>query len=61
MKIFNWQLLGGSRNLQDEIETYNKKTSQESMQVSLPVTHYIGDMDPEEVSFCIQAGTQIEQ
>jgi hypothetical protein len=29
--------------------------------VTLAVTHYIGDMEPEEAIFCSQAGTPVER
>ena len=34
---------------------------EESMGLTLAVTHYIGDLEPEENTFCIQAGTPVEQ
>ena len=46
------QLMGLGRwvNLQDETETWDKVSAQESMWVALAVTHYIGYMEPEEVT-----------
>jgi hypothetical protein len=45
---------GGGGHLQDETETWSKGFTQESMLVTLAVTHYIEDMEPEEVSSCNQ-------
>ena len=44
-------------HLQDEAETQDKGDSQESMGVTLAVTHNIGDMEPEVASSCSQTGT----
>jgi hypothetical protein len=41
-------------------EAWDKESVQESMRVSLAVTHYTGDMEPEEVTSYIQAGTPVE-
>ena len=46
---------------QDETETWDKEGTQESMGVTLAVTHSIGDMEPEEASSCNHAGTPVEQ
>ena len=48
-------------HLQDETETWDKGGTQESMGVTLAVTHSIGDMEPEEATSCSQAGTPVEQ
>ena len=48
-------------HLQDETETWDKGGTQESMGVTLAVTHYIGDMEPQEATSCIQTGTPVEQ
>ena len=42
-------------------ETWDKRGTQETMGVILAVTHYIGDMEPEEATSCSQAGTPVEQ
>ena len=57
----NLQLTGirGRGHLQDETETCNKGGAQISMGVSLTVTHYTGDMEPEEANSCSQTGTQV--
>ena len=39
----------------------DKRGFQESMRVTLAVTHYIGDMEPEVATSCSQAGTPVEQ
>ena len=51
----------GRGHLQEETETWDKGGTQESMGVTLAVTHYIGDMEPEEATFCIQTGALTEQ
>ena len=43
-----------------ETETWDKGGTQESMGVTLAVTHSIGDMEHEEVTSCSQAGTPLE-
>ena len=48
-------------DLQDKTKTWDKGGAQESMGVTLAVTHYIGDMEPEEATSCSQAGTPVEQ
>ena len=55
----NLQLVGEreSGHLQDEIETWDKGGAQESM----AIIHYIGVIEPEEVTSCSQAGTPLEQ
>jgi hypothetical protein len=44
--------------LQDETETWDMGGSQESMGVTLAVTHCIGDMEPEDATSCSQVGTR---
>ena len=44
-----------------EMDTWDKGGAQESMGVTLAVTHSIGDMEPEEATSCSQAGTPVEQ
>ena len=51
----------GSRgHLQDETETWDKGGAQESMWVTLAVTHYIWDMEPEEATSCCHARSPME-
>ena len=59
----NLQVMGGEsrRRLQDKTESWDKGGTQESMGVTLAVTHSIGDMEPEEATSCSQAGTPVEQ
>ena len=38
-------MVGG--HLQNETQTWDKRSIQESMEVTLAVTHYIGDVKPE--------------
>ena len=47
-------------HLQDKIETLDKKGQQECMGLILTLTHYLGEMDAEEVTLCRQAGTPLE-
>jgi hypothetical protein len=47
-------------HLQDQIETWDKGGSQNSIRVTLAVTHYIGDMEPEKATSCSQKGTPVE-
>ena len=47
-------------HLQDETETWDKGGTQESMGVTLAVTHSIGDMEPEEATSCSQVETPVE-
>lgn len=47
--------------LQDKTETWDKRGIQESMGVTLTVTHYTGDMEPKEATSCNQAGTPVER
>ena len=47
-------------HLQDKTETWDKRGAQELIEVTLAVTHYIGDMELEEATFCIQTGTPVE-
>jgi hypothetical protein len=48
-------------HLQDETETWGKGCIQESMGLTLVVTHSTGDMEPEEATSYSQAGTPMEQ
>ena len=43
------------------IETWDRGGTQESIGVTLAVTHNIGDMKPEESTSCSQVGTLVEQ
>ena len=54
----NLQLTGVRRwgHLQDETETWDKGGVQESVGVTLAVTHHIGDMEPKKAISCSQAG-----
>jgi hypothetical protein len=59
----NLQLTGVRReggHLQYE-ETWDKGNTQESMEVTLAVTHNTVDIEPEEATSCSQAGTPVEQ
>ena len=49
----NLQPMGweGRGHHQEETETWDKGGTQESMGVTLAVTHYIEDIEPEEVTF----------
>jgi hypothetical protein len=49
---------GGWVHLQDETETWDKRITQESMEVTRAVTHNIENMEPEETTSCSQARTQ---
>ena len=42
-------------------ETWDRAGTQESMGVTLAVTHSIGDMEHEEAISCCQAGTPVER
>ena len=44
-------ILRRSGHLQDKTETWDKGGAQESMGVTLAVTHSIGDMKPEKATF----------
>ena len=48
------QLMGLGRwvNLQDETETWDKEGTQESMGVTLAVTHYTENIEPGEATSC---------
>ena len=52
------QLTGMKRwgHLQEETETWDKEGAQESMGVTLAVTHYIGDIKLEDATSCSQSG-----
>ena len=41
-------------------ETWDKESIQESIAVTLAVTHKTGDMEPEEATSYSQAGTPVE-
>ena len=58
----NLQQMGIRRwgHLQDETETWDKGGTEESMEVTLAMTTYSGDMEPEEATFCSQTGTPVE-
>jgi molybdopterin synthase catalytic subunit len=43
-----------------ESETWHKGGAQESVEVTLAVTHYIGDLELEEAILCSQTGTLVE-
>jgi hypothetical protein len=45
----------------DETETWDKGGTQDSVRVTLAVTHYTGDMEPEKGTSCSQAATPVEQ
>ena len=49
----------GGQYLKDMTETWDRDT-QESIRVTLVVTHSIEDMEPKEVTSCSQAGTPVE-
>ena len=51
----------GCAHLQNETETWDKGGGQESMGVSLAVTHSIGNVGPEEATSCSQARSLMEQ
>ena len=51
----------GCAHLQNETETWDKGGAQESMGVSLAVTHSIGNVGPEEATSCSQARSLMEQ
>ena len=53
---------GGGGHLQDVTKTWDKGGTQESMAVTLAVTHSIGDGDieSEEATACRQSGTPVE-
>jgi hypothetical protein len=48
-------------HIQDETKTWNRGGPQESMWVTLAVTHNIGDMAPEKATSSNQVGTPVEQ
>ena len=43
------------------IRSKDKEVAQESMGVTLAMTHYIGDMEPEEATSCIQIRTPVKR
>ena len=50
----------GGKGLQDKTETLDKGGTQESVGVTLAVTHCTGDIEHELATFCIQTGTPAE-
>jgi hypothetical protein len=52
MEICNLLGRGGRGHLQDETETWDKGGTQESMGVTLTVTHNVGGLEHEEAIFC---------
>ena len=60
MEICNSWGRGGRDHLHKETVTWDKGGAQESMGVTLAVSH-IGHMDPEGPTFCSQPGTPVEQ
>ena len=57
MEICNWWVWKSSRCLEDVLETWDRGGTQESLRVTLDVTYSTGYMEPEETTFCSQAGT----
>jgi hypothetical protein len=57
----NRQLMERGGHLQDKTEIWDKEDVQESMGVTLAVTHCIRDKEPQGATSCSQAGTQVEQ
>ena len=57
----NLQLKGMWRwgYFQDETEAWDNGGTQESLGVTLAVTHYDGDMEPEKATSCSHAGTRV--
>jgi hypothetical protein len=53
--------VGRWRHLQDPSKTWDKVGTQESVSVTLAVTHSIGDMEPEENTSYSQAETSMER
>jgi hypothetical protein len=45
----------------NERQTWDKGDGQESMETTLAVIHYIGDMKPEEATSCSHARSPVEQ
>jgi hypothetical protein len=43
------------------IRSKDKEVAQESMGVTLAMTYYIGDMEPEEATSCIQIRTPVKR
>ena len=39
---------------------WGKGDSQESMWMTLAMTHYLGDMEPEEATSCVETGNLVE-
>ena len=53
-------MMGWGWHLQDKTETWDKGDTQESMEVTLAVTHLIGDVEPKKASSCTQTETPVE-
>lgn len=51
----------GGKHLEDMREVWDRGGTQESMGVTLVVTHNTGDMEVEEATSCSQAETPLEQ
>jgi hypothetical protein len=60
MEICNLWGWRGGRHLKDVPKTWDRGGAQESMVVTLAVTHSIGDMKPEKATSCSQSGTPVE-
>ena len=62
MEIFNlWGKEVGGISRTRQRETWDKGGTQESMGVTLAVTHSIGNIEPEEGTLYGQAGNSLEQ
>jgi hypothetical protein len=61
IKLFARGGWGGGGHLQNETETWEKGCIQESVGVTLAVTHSIGHTEPEEATSGSQAGASVEQ
>ena len=51
---------GGAWRLEDKLETWDNRGAQESLWVTLHVTNYFEDMEPEDATSCSQAGTSLK-
>ena len=51
---------GGAWRLEDKLETWDNRGAQESLWVTLHVTNYFEDMEPEVATSCRQAGTSLK-
>jgi hypothetical protein len=47
-------------HLEDKLETWDNRSAQESLQVTLHVTNNFEDMEPEDATSCSQAGTSLK-